>query len=57
MAFTGDKRLLFCRGTIVEMALWVKENPTAGCCGDNWLAKNEGRGWEGRGCQNGESGA
>ena len=23
------------------MALWVKQNPTAVCCGDNWLAKNE----------------
>jgi hypothetical protein len=22
-------------------SLGVKQNPTAGCCGDNWLAKNE----------------
>jgi hypothetical protein len=31
----------------MEMALWIKQNLTAGYCGDNWLAKNEGRGWEG----------
>jgi len=37
------------------MALWVKQNPTAGCCGNNWPAKNEGRGLEGRGCQDSDS--
>ena len=47
----------FCGWSIVEMALCVKRNPTARCCEDNWLAKSEDRGWEGRGCQDSESGA
>jgi len=37
------------------MTLWVKQNPTAGCCGGNWLTKNEGRSWEGCECHDTES--
>ena len=48
-----DKKSLFYGRSILEMALWVKQNPTAGCCGGNWLTKNEGRSWEG--CESGDS--
>ena len=41
----GDKKSLLYGRSVVEMVLWVKENPTAGRCADNWLAKREGRGW------------
>jgi hypothetical protein len=30
-----------------NFALWVKQNLAARCCGDNGLAKNEGRAWKG----------
>ncbi len=29
--------------------MWVKQEPTAGCCGDNWLDNNEGLTWGGIG--------
>jgi len=29
------------------MALWVNQNPTAGCCGGNWLTKKDGMVWKG----------
>jgi len=40
----------------VEMALWVKQNPTAGCCGGSCLTKHEGWGWERCECHDSESG-
>ena len=33
----SNKKSLFCGRSIVKRVLWVKQNPTAGCWGDNWL--------------------
>jgi len=43
----GNKNSLFVGLSIVETGLGVKKNLTAGCCGGNWLTKNERRRWEG----------
>ena len=56
MGIIGDKKLLFCDGSIEEMALWVKQNPNAGCCGGNSQARIEGWGQEERWCRDGDRG-
>ena len=52
----GYKKLLFCDGSIEEMALWIKQNPNAGSCGDNSQARIEGWGQERLGCRDGDRG-
>ena len=38
------------------MALWIKQNPNAGICGDNSQARIEGWGQERLGCRDGDRG-